>query len=78
MKCLIVNFRKRTIVCNLKHLQNNISYKGVGKKFVDRFEQTSIQKIADMAAGAVIAYGVAKGGFLLKQHGPTLLNNLRR
>lgn len=58
--------------------KNNRSYKGIGKKFVDRFEQTSVQKIADMAAGAVIAYGVAKGGSLLKQYGPTLLNNLRR
>lgn len=58
--------------------KNNTSYKGVGKKFIDRFEQTSVQKIADMAAGAVIAYGVAKGGSLLKQYGPTLLNNLGR
>lgn len=58
--------------------KNNTSYKGVGKKFIDRFEQTSLQKIADMAAGAVIAYGVAKGGSLLKQYGPTLLNNLGR
>lgn len=24
--------------------KNNTSYKGVGKKFVDRFEQTSVQK----------------------------------
>lgn len=58
--------------------RNNRSYKGVGKKFVDRFEQTSVQKIADMAAGAVITYGVAKSGSLLKQYGPTLLNNLGR
>ena len=57
--------------------KNNRSYKGVGKKLVDRFEQTSVQKIADMAAGAVVAYGVAKGGSLLKQYGPTLLNTLR-
>lgn len=58
--------------------KNNRSYKGVGKKFVDRFEQTSVQQIADMAAGAIVAYGVAKGGSLLKQYGPTLLNHLRR
>lgn len=61
-------------------LENNYknNYNDIGKKIVDRFEQTSIQKIADMAAGAIVAYGVAKGGSLLKQYGPTLLNNLRR
>lgn len=58
--------------------RNSTMHKGIGKKFVDRFEQTSVQKIADMAAGAVIAYGVAKGGSLLKRYGPTLLNNLGR
>lgn len=58
--------------------KNNTTHKGIGKKFVDRFEQTSVQKIADMAAGAVVAYGVAKGTSLLKQYGPTLLNTLRK
>ena len=61
-------------------LENNYknNYNDIGKKIVDRFEQTSIQKIADMAAGAIVAYGVAKGGSLLKQYGPTLLNTVRR
>ena len=61
-------------------LENNYknNYNDIGKKIVDRFEQTSVQKIADMAAGAVIAYGAAKGGSLLKQYGPTLLNTVRR
>jgi ribosome-binding ATPase YchF (GTP1/OBG family) len=61
-------------------LENNYknNYNDIGKKIVDRFEQTSVQKIADMAAGAIVAYGVAKGGSLLKQYGPTLLNNLGR
>lgn len=61
-------------------LENNYknNYNDIGKKIVDRFKQTSIQKITDMAAGAIVAYGVAKGGSLLKQYGPTLLNNLRR
>lgn len=57
---------------------NNRTNMNAGKKIVNRFEQTSIQKISDMAAGAVIAYGVAKGGSLLKQYGPTLLNTLRK
>lgn len=61
-------------------LENNYknNYNDIGKKIVDRFEQTSVQKIADMTAGAIIAYGVAKGGSLLKQYGPTLLNTVRR
>lgn len=61
-------------------LENNYknNYNDIGKKIVDRFEQTSVQKITDMAAGAIIAYGVAKGKSLLKQYGPTLLNTVRR
>lgn len=61
-------------------LENNYknNYNDIGKKIVDRFEQTSVQKITDMAAGAIVAYGVAKGGSLLKQYGPTLLNTVRR
>ncbi len=58
--------------------KNNRSNMNVGSKIVNRFQQTSIQKVSDMAAGAVIAYGVAKGGSLLKQYGPTLLNTLRK
>lgn len=58
--------------------KNNRTNMNVGHKIVNRFQQTSIQKVSDMAAGAVIAYGVAKGGSLLKQYGPTLLNTLRR
>ncbi len=54
--------------------RNNKTYKGVGKKLVDRFEQTSVQKIADMAAGAVVAAGVAKGGALLAKYGPIILS----
>lgn len=61
----------------LENTYNNISmHKSIGKKFVDRFTQTSVQKIADGIAGTVAAYGVAQSQSLLKKYGSTVLKNV--